>query len=232
MNALDTKKVTNIELKPLFEKMTDKQLSDSSFLSRFIFNKVGLSLNAAKLGITAKMDCWGGMLCRQYPDELGKLLTVLYNNKHRINSFCEIGTGSGGTFYVIDSFLRTVNPNMGNSLSIDIWSHIISKGFFERYKSIHPNVKHLRANSARFVPDQNYDFCLIDGDHSYIGCKRDYTLMKKYSKIIALHDIKLKDDVNNVGVYKFWNEIKDRKIELLNDDSRFPFPVGIGVVFL
>lgn len=223
-------KLKNIDIKNAFQNMTSEQLQDFSFLSDFIFNKVGIALNAIKLHITSKMDCWGGLLCRQYPDELAKLLVFLYQNKDNINSFCEIGSGSGGTFYVIDSFLRSINANMGKSLSIDIQNHIVRKGFFDRYKAENPQVEYLIIHSRRFIPDQNYDFCLIDGDHSYVGCKKDYLLMSKHSKIIALHDIKLRDDELGVGVYKLWNEIKGNKTELLNEDKRFPIPVGIGVI--
>jgi len=54
----------------------------------------------------------------------------------------------------------------------------------------------------------------------------------EYAKLVALHDIKFKDRaLPNGGVQRLWEEIDyPNKIELLNEDSRFPVPLGIGVV--
>jgi len=221
-------KLKNTELKDAFKSMTSSQLSDYKFLSNFIFDKIGVKLNTSKLSITEKMDCWGGLLCKQYPDELAKLLVLLYKYKNNINSFCEIGSEKGGTFYTIDSFLRAINPNMGKSLATDRSGKILN--LFNEYRIENPQAQFLRINSINFKPDQNYDFCFIDGDHSYEGCKQDFYLMQNYSKIIALHDIKFK--YTKIGVHKLWDEIDIPKVELLNEDNRFPVSLGIGIIFL
>jgi len=226
-------KLKNIDLKKEFQQMTDTQLSDWKCLSNFIFNKAGIKLNVKKLKITEdkKMDCWGGVLCLQYPDEIGKLLSILYKYRDHINSFCEIGTDRGGSFFIIDSFLRAINPNMGKSIAVDK-STTILRHSFEEYKEKNNQVNFINVNSKNFNPDQNYDFCFIDGEHEYPGCKRDFYKMIKYSNLIALHDIKFKDKIfPNGGVLHLWEEIDDfNKIELLNEDSHFPVPLGIGVV--
>ena len=175
------------------------------------------------------MTCWGGLDCKQYPDELAKLLVFLYENKDNINSYCDIGSYKGGTFYVIDSFLRSVNKNMENSLTLDLKKTILKFGFKE-YKEKYKKVDFLQTNSRDFIPPQKYDFCFIDGNHSYKNIKYDYENMKKYCKIIGLHDIKLSIR-RYEGVKKLWKEIKDcKKIEFLNENKNFSLPVGIGVI--
>ena len=217
-------------LKREFLNMTHDQLSDYKFLSEFIFNEVGLALNIKVLRITngKSLTCWGGLSLRQYPEEIAKLLVFLYKHKEQINSYCEIGVSSGGTFFVIDSFLRAINPSMGSSLGIDNRTIArYAKKLFNPYKENTPGVSFLEIDSIKFKPTENYDFCFVDADHSYNGCSRDFNLMKNYSKIIAFHDIKLE----NSGSTEFWQEIKNEKsIELLNEDPRFPAPLGIGII--
>ncbi len=222
-------KLKNIQLKEEFDKMLDEELSDYKFLSNFIYNRVGIYLHFVNCEIKnpEKMTCWGGLDCKQYPDELAKLLVFLYKND--INSYCDIGSHKGGTFYVIDSFLRSVNPNMGNSLALDLRKTILKFGFKE-YKKKYPEVDFLQIDSREFIPSRKYDFCFIDGDHSYKSVKYDYENMKKYCKIICLHDIKLTIRQYE-GAKKLWKEIKDcEKIEFLNEDKNFTLPVGIGAI--
>ena len=224
-------KLKNIQLKEEFDKMSDEELSDYKFLSNFVYHRVGIYLHFVNCEIKnpEKMTCWGGLDCKQYPDELAKLLVFLYKNKNDINSYCDIGPHKGGTFYVIDSFLRSVNPDMGNSLTLDLRSTILKYGF-KKYKKEYSKVDFLQIDSSKFIPSQKYDFCFIDGDHRYKSVKYDYENMKKYCKIICLHDIKLTVKRYN-GAKKLWKEIKGlKKIEFLNEDKRFTLPVGIGVI--
>ncbi len=131
-------KLNNIQLKEEFKKMSEINISNYKYLSDFIYNKVGLSLNVKTLKITnyKQMKCWGGLKCKQYPDELAKFLVFIYKNKNRINSYCEIGVERGGTFFVIDSFLRAINPSMGKSTAVDISNTILNNNFNEYKKKI------------------------------------------------------------------------------------------------
>ena len=222
------KKLLNIELKKAFSSMSSSQLQDYKFLSEFIFNKVGISLNKRVIKISCNnpelLNCWGGLSCKQYPDELAQLLVFLYCNKDIINSFCEIGSQCGGSFFVIDSFLRSINPNMRKSTAVDIKFN--RKKYWEKYKKYNSHIEMIEIDSKNFKPEQQYDFCFIDGDHTYKGVKRDYLLMKKYSKIIAFHDIGFYKSVK-----KIWDFIDGNKIEFFNKDPLFKTKVGIGVVF-
>jgi len=221
-------KLDVIEFKDAFAAMSDAELRDYKFLSSFIFNRCGLKFSKTvpmNCSDRSKLDCWGGVNSKQYPDELAKLLVFIYENRLKIHSYCEIGVERGGTFFIIDSFLRAVNPNMGESLGIDKRISGNRRVIFDKYVKAYPKVKYQLIHSVYFKPTQRYGLCFIDGDHSYLGAKRDFELMKSFSKHIALHDIYL----NAGGVKKLWREMSGEKVEFINEDKLFSMSVGIGV---
>jgi len=227
---MSERQLRNTELKQAFQNMSCSDLADWRVLSDFIFHKVGLSLNK-NLGFDDGMKCWGEFVkCKQLPDELAQLLVFLYERRDEINSYCEIGAERFGTFCVIDSFLRAVNPNMGKSLAVDISNRHFH--FVDLYIEENPLVSRLCANSQDFKPSETYDLCLIDGDHSYEGAKKDFDMMAKTSKYIALHDIVFTNPMCNVK--KLWEEVKVKYAveEWINKDPRFKTPLGIGVATL
>ena len=57
------------------------------------------------------------------------------------------------------------------------------------------------------------DFLMIDGDHSYDGVRRDFELygpLVRDGGLVAFHDIVPGTRIPNVGVHRFWSEIRDR----------------------
>jgi len=222
-------KILHINLKDFFSTMSVEEKSDYKFLSDFIMNRCGIRLNtrfvrADYLKIGA-LKCMGGLQIKQYPEELAKFLVFIFNNRHRINSYCEIGSERGGTFFVIDSFLRSINETMGSSLAIDMGSNVGRNENYNQYTKQYPQASFLCVNSRSFIPKQNYDLCFIDASHYREDVEKDYTLMKKYSKIIAFHDIDFAK-----GVRAVWDSISGRKIEIHNENPMFVTPVGIGIL--
>ncbi len=221
------------ELRDAFSSMSVSELSDYKFLSSFIFNKCGLIFSKfIKINYPdpSKLNCWRGVNSKQYPDELAKLLVFIYRNKFEINSYCEIGIERGGTFCIIDSFLRSVNPNMGESMGIECRLSDRRRFFIDKYVNNCPEAKYKIINSSQFRPSKKYDLCFLDGDHSYAGAKSDFELMKPFSKYIAMHAIHL--NITNNGarsVRELWSDLDGDKIEFLNEDDLFPIPVGIGL---
>lgn len=220
-------KLNPLDFKEEFQKMTSEQLLDYRFLSDFVFYRVGLSLDVKQLHIEEpkKLLCWNGIGLRQYPEEFAKLLVFLYKNRNDINSYFEYGVAGGGSFFVIDSFLRAVNPNMGKTFGIDLRSISRHIELFNEYRDKYPDVDFLEINSTDFHPPGDYDFCFIDGGHNQV--ESDYARMKEHAKIIAFHDIK-SHLAPKVGV--LWDSISGTKMEFLNTDNRFPVPIGIGVL--
>ena len=225
-------KLQSTELRREFSKFSQEQLSDYNFLATFIRNKVGVSLNRRNLARTGvmpieeydKMKCWRGLNAKQYPDELANFLVFIYKNRDKIKSYCEIGVADGGTFFVIDSFLRAINEDMGPSVGIDTNNKCAKS--FKTYIYQNPNVKFLNIKSVDFKPDMIYDLCFIDANHSFKASKVDYENMKEFSRYIAFHDIHLL----NGGVKDLWKTIEGDKVEFLNEDKDFPDPVGIGII--
>ncbi len=221
-------KLSNLELKDAFSAMSPEQLSDYKFMSKFVYEQVGVSLRCAKLGIVNanEMTCWKKSGAKQYPEELAKFLVFIYEHRDSIKSYCEIGTSTGGTFFAVDSLLRSVNSDMGYSLGIEINEKSRIKLPFEIYQKKYPEARLLLVDFHKYTPDAIYDLCFIDSLHYYDHVVKDYEIMKPFAKYIAFHDIHLPES----GVEKLWKEIQGEKHELNNSDSRFPLPVGIGIV--
>ena len=187
---------------------------------------VAASGTPVKNDVSESHDILKKIAPHQYPDELAKLLIFLY--QHKISSFCEMGVAFGGTFFVIDSFLRAVNPEMKYSLAINSYSDRSFKKKLEVYQKEHPEVTFLEMDAREFIPDKKYDFCFIDYEHTAENCRISYNAMKKYSNFIGFHDIKYR---RYPDVVKFWDEeVAGDKVELLNEDPIFPEPIGIGIV--
>ena len=156
--------------------------------------------------------CGNGLLIWQYPNQLSKYLIHL--SKYKIESYLEIGVKHGGTFILTNEFLKRFNI-IHKSIAVDL--HPV-KGL-NIYKQKNKEVKIFVTDShsksfGKFVQNNSpLDLVLIDGDHSYEGCKSDFELLKDNAKIIVLHDI-VGSGVPGVG--KVWTEIKLKYNKLYN----------------
>jgi cephalosporin hydroxylase len=80
--------------------------------------------------------------------------------------------------------------------------------------------------------DELVDFLFIDGDHTYMGVKKDYELYSPFVRkggIIAFHDIGKNEEG---GCHILWNEIKNNHSnykEILHDSKH---EKGIGIVYV
>jgi len=184
------------------------------------------------MDLSRLIECWGGVKCKQYPDELARLLVYIYNNKHKINSYLEVGIENGGTFFVIDSFLRAVNPKYEGGYGVDVRYRRGSLNMILDYQMAYPDsyIKIVHANHVyEWTVPKTFDLCFIDAEHRYHAVLRDYTKYKPFSKIMAFHDIAL--PMREKSTSDLWEEIKtEDSIEILNEDDRFRTPVGIGIL--
>lgn len=214
--------VKNVELKALF----DEHMNTIEHYEYLMHSKIGFAFNRKIITIPDDVPM-GGLRCVQYPNEFGKYLKFMFdvNKEKPINTYTEIGVDSGGTFYVTDSFLRSINPNFQRSHAYDIKFKVVE---WAQYALTY-DVKFFHGDSKIMKPI-DVDWCLIDGDHTYEGAKADFEKMKDHARYIAFHDIDIIHSTTNVK--KLWEELKPQyeHWEFRNEDVRFPTPVGIGVI--
>ena len=187
-------------------------LTDKAILEQFIISQVGLHLRHLRI-------C-KGLQAVQYADELAAFLCFLYDKN--VASYMEVGCSKGGTFFLVDSYLRRCNPVFERSLAIDPAPIIVA---LEQYTW--PNVRYEQKRFAEVKLDCKWDLCLIDGDHSYPAVKADFEKAKSACKIIALHDIALKRS----GVPQLWAELKKQYKTVEFISNKYKMTVGIGVVY-
>lgn len=185
---------------------------------------------------------------KQVVSEIQELYNILHSMKAKY--VCEIGTYRGGTFYL------WCQAAMSNAVlvAIDLARNSLDNAYSNKRIKFYNNFKKSRQQNLYFIqadshnmqtPEQVHgllqgkklDFLFIDGDHSYEGVLRDFTLylpLVRQGGIIAFHDILPRKDNQEVQVYKFWDEIKlqYRHHEIIADTGQFANFIGIGIIWL
>ena len=157
----------------------------------------------------------------QFKSEILGLLKIL--KRHKPKYILEIGTASGGTLFL---FSR-IAADDAVIISLDLQGGKFGGGYpkwkIPLYKSFSwskQKIILIRANSheknslmkiKHILKGKNLDLIYIDGDHSYEGVKKDFEfyspLLSNKCGIIAFHDI-VNIKLEDVGVHRFWDEIK------------------------
>jgi hypothetical protein len=138
----------------------------------------------------------------------------------------EIGVNKGGTFYLVDSFLRALNTEFQYSVALDVKNVLQDQ---EEYFKKYSDTKIILGDSKKVDVPENFDMILIDGDHKYESVKRDFEKFKDKGTYICFHDTRILHRRTNVK--KLWEEISDveyNKIEFINTSPRVKNPLGIG----
>jgi cephalosporin hydroxylase len=169
----------------------------------------------------------------QVREEITALVDLLRTRS--IKNVLEIGSESGGTFYL---WCRLAAMG-GLKISIDkpdglsgSWSYVEPQALEERtalFKTWAPRVKVITGDShdreiryqvLRTLGMESFDLLFIDGDHSYAGVKKDwedYKGLVRQGGLIIFHDIKDTECHRNRGCFvaKFWAELVGDKQELI-----------------
>jgi cephalosporin hydroxylase len=135
---------------------------------------------------------------------------------------CEIGTYSGGHFYMLSQSLPTVTTLIGVDL------HVRNKSFLRRLVREDIDVHLIDGDSgspavhdavARATGGRPIDVLFVDGDHRYAGVRSDflkYRDLVREGGVIAFHDI-VEDHWTRFGretvgwtgdVPVFWRQLK------------------------
>jgi hypothetical protein len=173
----------------------------------------------------------------QNKTELEWMLAVI--RRLRVCSLLEVGSSFGGTLKRMASVL----PKGSKIVSVDLPCDSTPK-FLNPLASLKDTCRKLSllgANVELLVGDSHdaevvaavkahgpFDFCFIDGDHSYEGVKADWENYGPMCKVVGFHDI----GGPVLGCTRFWRELKlegrYRTEECISYEDRH---FGIGLVF-
>jgi len=180
---------------------------------------------------------------QQSKKEISILLSFLQSRK--VKSILEIGTSEGGTLFL----LSRVASEDAKIVSIDLLEGIGGGHLYPKWKSAlyssfarkTQEMKLLRANSydratfdkvSSIFENEKIDFVFIDGDHSYEGVRKDFELyypLVADDGIIAFHDIN-ETIWENIGVQRYWKEIKQKYTTIEIVEKETDDGLGIGLL--
>lgn len=173
----------------------------------------------------------------QNNEELRQFLKWISHYRQFIKTYAEIGCSSGGTYYVIDSFLRSIKGSeFKGSWAMDSIDKIRDfPVYHEKYpKTTH--FEHAKSHKFNFRRRWIYDLVFVDADHRYEGVLRDYEIFVGKCRFLAFHDIYFlgnEKGPNKCGVPRFWFNMKQRYgryWEFVDFQSERGYPLGIGVL--
>ena len=179
----------------------------------------------------------------QIKEEVARLLGIVARlSPQRI---LEIGTANGGMLFLLamvsspDATVISIDlPGGSFGGSYPVWKIPLYESFARYRQRIYlvRQDSHRLATLSRteeILNGNKLDFLFIDGDHKYVGVKRDFEMyapLVRKGGIIAFHDI-VPGFPERVGaVPLFWHEIRDKNsyIEIVKDWNQGGF--GIGVI--
>lgn len=181
--------------------------------------------------------CGFGLRYWQYPNQFAKSLVFLSN--YKILSYLEIGVRYGGTYIIINEYLKRFNQ-----LEFFIGIDIVRNKSLKKYSRLNKTSRFYKINSSsiefhKLISDKKFDLVLIDGNHEENHYRNDYYNLKDKSNIIVLHEI-VSDACS--GVVMVWNEIRlnhmeeyysfefnDQYESLFNTNKKNYFGIGVAV---
>ena len=154
-----------------------------------------------------------GLHLWQYPNQLAKYLAWLAKNATGVRSFLEIGCRWGGTFILVNEWLKRIGAPIEKSVAID---PIPVTPFMMRYIEISSTpVIYKECFSTDpafgiFCADFKPEMVFIDGDHGLACVMNDHLLFRESAKIIVHHDVS-----SNAcpETSLFWNYVSNAETE-------------------
>lgn len=164
----------------------------------------------------------------QYPWEFARFLILLA--EHGVRSYMEIGTSTGGSFLMVDSYLRAAVPGYERSVGFD---HRDKMRDFAEYRERFPTCQFKCENSSKIdVSSEHFDAAFIDARHIEHWVLKDFQKVQQAKpKVVGFHDIRLA----NSTVCLAWNRIKasyPKHIEIVDPSIPAHLQWGIGAVIL
>jgi len=152
--------------------------------------------------------------------------------------FVELGVHTATSYFAFCQAVKTLNLDT-TCYGVDTWKGDEHTGFYgdEVFEKVsnHNTMQFSRFSTLirstfdearEYFIDKSIDLLHIDGFHTYEAVKHDFEFwLPKLSNsgLIILHDINVRE--RNFGVYKLWEELKEKY-----DHFQFDFGHGLGIV--
>ncbi len=182
----------------------DIQYIENRLIPELGLNDESLHEQPAEFG-----DYFGkGLHLWQYPSQLARYLVWLAHNAKHVRNYTEIGCRWGGTFILVNEWLKKIGAPLEFSLAVD---PIAATPFIEKYIQVSSTPVHYIQNLSTSREAIDYlgtfktDMVFIDGDHSIQGVMFDHLLVRKSADIIVHHDVASQACP---GTSLFWNYVK------------------------
>ncbi|HEX8104362.1 MAG TPA: class I SAM-dependent methyltransferase [Solirubrobacteraceae bacterium] len=193
----------------LLREAPAESLADAAYLERELLPHLGLIDDPGVFPAALQPHLGRGLRHYQYPVQFAPYLALLA--RHPIRSYLEVGVLHGGTFLITAEYLRRVH-GLERATAVDIEPVPTLQAYaaehpwaaFELVDSRTPRFRALLAEAG------TYDLVLIDGNHSYEGCRSDVDAVAPHANVMVLHDIV--DDASP-GVRQVWAELREREAE-------------------
>jgi len=167
---------------------------------------------------------WRGSRMRviQHPVEFASFLILLA--ERNTERYIEVGTSSGGSFYIADSYLRVAAPAYTGAIGFDRVDKLRN---WNAYQQKYPLTQFVRCNSRDIVLGKSKTgAAFIDARHIDKWVLHDFEKVRQNVNLVGFHDI-----VRGT-VPLAWEKIKEgRKFwEFVQRDTPIDAWCGIGVV--
>ena len=148
----------------------------------------------------------------------------------RYDTAVEVGVAMGRSSFIIAALLYRNNKELTYDM-IDIVDNIRD---FDRFAQLIPALRKQIPNTSNDFSGKAYDFCFIDGDHSYDGVMADWNNLGKHAKkMTVFHDIYGHEyDEYGGGTVKAWQDIASATSDSEHIVfSKYPDKwMGIGII--
>jgi len=216
-------------LRELAERVsTPKGVVDLAFSFRFFRDPIA--------SLVLGSDVYLNIRPIQVYDEILRLAEIVADLKPR--RVLEIGTAIGGTLFI---WCRLASDD-ATVISVDLprglfgggypmWKAVLFRYFRKPQQKLHliggdSHDPRTLEKVKRILGGEELDFLFIDGDHTYEGVRKDfemYSPLVRSGGVVVFHDIvpfdEVRDPYGQVGVPRFWSEIKNRyrHLEIVKD---------------
>ena len=173
--------------------LSDQQCKNVDFLQHELIPSLGLNgENPHELPVELQRFYNKGLHIYQYPNQLAGYMIWLLHNAKSVKNLTEIGCRWGGTFILINEWLKKIGAPIEFSVAID---PIPPSPLIERYQQISTTPVHYIQNysHSKEVIDRmsafKPDMVFIDGDHSLNAVMADHDMVRSQADIIVHHDV-------------------------------------------